>query len=166
MTAIVGGHHDVGLGVVFGSNIFNLAALLGVSAITAGCVRVRTAGVWFDGGVGLFVARVVALRLFGWTGGIAAVVLVGAVVAPYVIISALKPAHRERLAAGSRVRLGLERFLAGSEREKRKDQTPAKPSTVDLLGVLPALVAIVIVRERSFAARGGAGRDGSAGGDE
>lgn len=42
--AIIGGQHDLGRGVIFGSNIFNVAMLLGLSAVVAGRVamsRVR-----------------------------------------------------------------------------------------------------------------------------
>ena len=33
ITALVGGHHDLGRSVIFGSNIFNLAMLLGLSVL-------------------------------------------------------------------------------------------------------------------------------------
>ena len=36
LTGIMSGNHELGLGVIIGSNIFNLAALLGVSAIISG----------------------------------------------------------------------------------------------------------------------------------
>ena len=36
VTAIAGGHGAVGIGVTLGSNVFNLAALLGLSALVAG----------------------------------------------------------------------------------------------------------------------------------
>ena len=42
------GHNELGVGVVLGSNIFNLAALLGVSALVAGLVRVKTADAFFS----------------------------------------------------------------------------------------------------------------------
>src|SRR5256885_16756701 len=41
VTAVVAGHEDTGVGVVVGSNVFNLAALLGVSALVAGPVRIH-----------------------------------------------------------------------------------------------------------------------------
>src|SRR2546430_16753303 len=51
---------DVGLGVVLGSNIFNLAALLGLSAVLAGRVSVRREGLVLDGGGGLLATLVAA----------------------------------------------------------------------------------------------------------
>jgi cation:H+ antiporter len=144
VTAIIAGNHDLGLGVVFGSNIFNLAALMGLGAITAGTVRVRPAGLWFDGGVGLVVAIVVAARLFGWIGSAAAVAVVVVILVPYLLISALKPGYLERLSMRPSLKRVLQRILATSEHEKRKDQTPEKPSVIDLLGVVPSLFTVVI----------------------
>ncbi|HEV3290649.1 MAG TPA: hypothetical protein VG123_16835 [Streptosporangiaceae bacterium] len=43
VTALAHGQHDVGTGVVLGSNVFNLAALIGLGAVVAG-VSNRIAG--------------------------------------------------------------------------------------------------------------------------
>jgi cation:H+ antiporter len=143
-TAIIGGNRDLGLGVVFGSNIFNLAALLGLGAVTAGCVRVGRAGLWFDGGAGFAVAMIVAVRLFGWAGNTVSVTLLLLVVIPYLLISAIKTAFLEKLPISGHLQFVLRRIVAGTEHEKRKDQTPEKPSTTDLLGVVPSLLAVVV----------------------
>ena len=42
VTAIAGGHGAVGVGVTLGSNVFNLAALLGLSAVVAGRISDRS----------------------------------------------------------------------------------------------------------------------------
>src|SRR5256714_6815261 len=44
VTAVVAGHEDTGVGVVVGSDGFHLAALLGVSALIAGPVRIHRHG--------------------------------------------------------------------------------------------------------------------------
>jgi cation:H+ antiporter len=44
IVALQAGRHDIGAGVVFGSNLFNLAALLGLSAVVASKVRIRRPG--------------------------------------------------------------------------------------------------------------------------
>jgi cation:H+ antiporter len=41
ITALQKGQGGVEIGVVFGSNLFNIAALLGLSAVVAGKVRIR-----------------------------------------------------------------------------------------------------------------------------
>src|SRR5438552_13675165 len=56
VAAVVAGHQDTGVGVVVGSNVFNLAALLGVSALIAGPVRIHRHGLLLNGGVAVVVA--------------------------------------------------------------------------------------------------------------
>jgi hypothetical protein len=56
VAAIVAGHEDTGVGVVVGSNVFNIAGLLGVSALIAGPVRIHTHGLALTGGVAVAVA--------------------------------------------------------------------------------------------------------------
>jgi cation:H+ antiporter len=52
ITALAAGHSDLGVGVVIGSNIFNLAALLGLSALVAvrpgreGCCSMGESRCW------------------------------------------------------------------------------------------------------------------------
>src|SRR5207237_4390890 len=58
VTAVVAGHEDTGVGVVVGSNVFNLAALLGVSALVAGPVRIHKHGLVLNGGGAVLVAVV------------------------------------------------------------------------------------------------------------
>src|SRR5438876_11909489 len=56
VAAIVAGHNDTGVGVVIGSNVFNIAALLGLSAVIAGQVRIHRHGLVLSGGVATSVA--------------------------------------------------------------------------------------------------------------
>src|SRR5947209_107119 len=53
--ALIRGAHDVGVGVVVGSNIFNLAAMIGLSALVSGCVRLPREVLALEGAVGLVV---------------------------------------------------------------------------------------------------------------
>jgi hypothetical protein len=50
VTAIAGGHATVGIGVTLGSNVFNLAALLGLSALIAGRVGFHRRSILLEGG--------------------------------------------------------------------------------------------------------------------
>jgi cation:H+ antiporter len=74
--AILAGAGDVGVGVVVGSNLFNLAALLGLSALVAGGVRVRRGPLLLDGAVGLAVMVASALMVAGFLPISAAYVVV------------------------------------------------------------------------------------------
>ena len=51
VAALVAGHKATGVGVVVGSNVFNLAGLLGISALVAGPVRIHRHGLVLNGGV-------------------------------------------------------------------------------------------------------------------
>ena len=56
IAAIAGGHGTVGIGVTLGSNVFNLAALLGISALIAGRIRFHRREIALEGAVGLWMA--------------------------------------------------------------------------------------------------------------
>ena len=64
VTALFFGQHDVGVGIIIGSSIFNLAALLGLSALIAGRLIVRRQGVIFNGAASLMVILALVLLVF------------------------------------------------------------------------------------------------------
>ena len=137
VAAIVAGHEDTGLGVVVGSNVFNLAALLGLSALIAGPVRIHPHGLALTGGVAIAVAVVGALVAVGTLPGAAALVLALLVIAPYVVLSALHSDARARLPAFVR------EAVVEEQQDARRDEF-ARPATgVDALAVVPALAAVV-----------------------
>lgn len=113
ITALLSGAKDVGLGVILGSNLFNLAALLGFSAVVAGRVSFRRSLLTLDGSVALWATLVVGLMLLVGLAPVIALVLVVAVLLFYVFLLAaqphrvdrlLLPRHmRHRLAAAARV---------------------------------------------------------------
>lgn len=138
------GRHDLGVGVVLGSNIFNLALLLGGSALVAGDVRVRPRGFALNALAATLVtaiATVVVLQLIpAWLG----LVLVTTLFVPYVVIAAL---GMERLAR-MRLPAPLDRWLTAASddatRDERKDRRPRAATPIDMLAVIPALAAVVI----------------------
>ncbi len=97
LAALHAGRRDVGLGVVLGSNIFNLAALLGVGALLAGRVRVRRAGLLLDGGVAVFSTLVVAGLVGGVLAPVAATALLLVVFVPYCLALGVSPRRLARL---------------------------------------------------------------------
>src|SRR6184192_3134454 len=60
VAAFAASDSKIGVGVVVGSNVFNLAALLGLSALVAGHVRIHRHGLLFNGGAALLVTAVAA----------------------------------------------------------------------------------------------------------
>lgn len=65
LIAILAGAGDVGVGVVVGSNLFNLAALLGLSALIAGGVQIRRGPLLLDAAIGLAVMLAAAVMVAG-----------------------------------------------------------------------------------------------------
>src|SRR5881409_1271826 len=61
IAALVKGAHGVGVGVVLGSNVFNLAAMIGLSAIVCGGIRIRREALAVEGAVGLAATLIVGL---------------------------------------------------------------------------------------------------------
>jgi len=58
VSALIGHQQSVGAGVVLGSNVFNLAALLGLGAVVAGRIELHSKVVALGGAVALWVAAV------------------------------------------------------------------------------------------------------------
>ncbi len=89
VAAILAGAGGVGVGVVVGSNLFNLAALLGVSAFVAGGIRIRRGPLILDAAVGLFVTAVTAAMLAGVVAAPVAILIVAPGFAAYIMVLAL-----------------------------------------------------------------------------
>jgi cation:H+ antiporter len=89
IAALVQGAHAVAVGVVVGSNAFNLAAMLGLSAVVAGRVRARHETLELEAFVGLWLLVVMLLVVTSRLGATAGFVLVAVVVVPYVSLLAL-----------------------------------------------------------------------------
>ncbi len=96
VTAIAGGGTTVGIGVTLGSNVFNLAALLGLSALIAGRVGFHRRSVLLEGGVGLLIALVGLVVVGGLIAPVVGLILALLAFVPYVAYSAEHPAVRAR----------------------------------------------------------------------
>jgi cation:H+ antiporter len=117
VTALAGRQRDVGVGVVLGSNVFNLAALLGLGAVVAGRIALHRKVVIFEGAVALWMAlasAAVITRLISPAVGLVAVL---AVFLPYAALSAVRPAGRYRLPLPGQWRAWLASAVAEEESE-------------------------------------------------
>lgn len=137
VAALVTGHEDTGVGVVVGSNVFNLAALLGISALVAGPVRIHKHGLALNGGVAVVVAIVGVLVATNLVPGAVGLALAAVVLAPYVTLSALHERARSRLPGP------LREAVAEEQRDARRDEFSRPATGLDALAVVPALVAVV-----------------------
>jgi cation:H+ antiporter len=143
ITALMAGHHELGVGVVLGSNIFNLAALLGLSALVAGLVRVRNAGAILNGAVALLTTAVAALLLLKVVAPWLGLLLIFLLIAPYIWVVALSPSQIERGPLPSAVARVLALTVKHAQKNARRDPAP-EPKLDDWFTLLPVLFAIIV----------------------
>jgi len=143
VVAVVAGHGDLGVGVVLGSNVFNLAALLGASAVIAGGMRIGRRAVALEGTVAVGISVVAVLVVTGilpaWGGALAAV----AMLVPYVWLISLRPREIAGEPADDRLRLRLALAVAEEESAAHPDHHSRPATAWDALLLLPALAVVV-----------------------
>jgi cation:H+ antiporter len=137
VAAVVAGHEDTGVGVVVGSNVFNLAALLGVSALIAGRVRIHRHGLLLNGGVAMAVAIIGALVALDLVSGGVGLALAVVVLAPYVVVSSLHERARARLPGP------LREAVAEEQQDAERDELTPPATRLDALAVVPVLAVVV-----------------------
>jgi cation:H+ antiporter len=86
LVALIKGADGVSVGVLVGSNVFNLAAMIGVSALVVGSVRLPRDVLLFEAAVGGLVMLIAAGVLLGWIPALVAVILVACVLVPYLLL--------------------------------------------------------------------------------
>jgi cation:H+ antiporter len=143
-TAISNGHGTIGIGVTLGSNVFNLAALLGVSALIAGRIGLHRRSILLEGSVGLWIALVGLAVVVGLLGPVAGLVLALAAFVPYVTYSAVPAASRPRLSLPRGWSAWLARALAEEELELEVAIRPRRGDVRDALVAGGSLVAVII----------------------
>ncbi len=149
--ALARGQHAVGVGVVLGSNVFNLAALLGLGAVVAGRIALHRRVVALEGAVGLWMAAVSICALAGLIGPRAGLVLVLLVLLPYAWLSALRAPHRTGVWLPRRVRRWLAEALSEEEQEEGPALHPSPARPGDAVSALTGAVALVVVVAASLA---------------
>ncbi len=97
LVALIKGAHSVSVGVLVGSNAFNLAAMIGVSALLVGSVRLSREALLLEGLVGAFVTATTAAVLLGWLPALPAVIVLACVLVPYVLLQIRGPRLLRRL---------------------------------------------------------------------
>jgi cation:H+ antiporter len=140
-SALVQHEHAVAVGVVVGSNAFNIAAMLGLSAIVATRVRGRHEALELEAFVGLWLVAVALAVVAGGLGATAGGALVAAVAVPYVAVLAAGP----RLARKLRLGVAESRFIGRSfgEGHRPEPTLDSRHEVTRLLLVL--LVALCLI---------------------
>src|SRR5205823_2088190 len=89
VTALATHQQKVGAGVVIGSNVFNLAALLGLGALVAGRIALHRRVVELSGAVAIWVAGVCVAAVVGAVSPVVALVLSLVAMVLYVLVLAV-----------------------------------------------------------------------------
>jgi cation:H+ antiporter len=143
VAAVAASHGSLGAGVVIGSNVFNLAALLGLSAVIAGRVAIHRHGLILNGAAALLVTGTATALVLGAIGGIAATILLVAVFGPYAVLLSSWPSRIARYLPAGPART----FVVAAVREEVADLRTGEParraSTVDAVWLVVALAVII-----------------------
>jgi cation:H+ antiporter len=134
----------IGAGVVLGSNVFNLAALLGLGAVVAGGIALHRRVVVFGGAVAVFIATVCVLTVADVIPLALGLVLVLVVLTAYGIVLG---AHRRVLASvplPPRWTTWLTAAILEEEIELEGAIHPRRGTRGDLVTAIVALVVVVV----------------------
>ena len=86
-TALIGGHAQIGAGVVIGSNVFNLAALLGLGALVAGRIALHRRVLALEGSVAVVIAGICVAVVVSGISAALGILACATVLIPYVAVS-------------------------------------------------------------------------------
>src|SRR5205807_681114 len=84
--ALTKGAHSVSVGVLVGSNAFNLAAMIGVSGVLAGSVQLARETLLLEGLAGAAITVLAAAVLLKWLPASVGAVLAVCVLVPYLTL--------------------------------------------------------------------------------
>jgi cation:H+ antiporter len=144
LVALAKGAHDVGVGVLVGSNGFNLAAMIGLSAVLAGRVRLPREVLALEGLVGLLVTVLAGALLLGWLSPAGAAGLSVVVLLPYLTLVIAGPRLLERHA--HRPRSPTTRLARALHEHPGPERPPdsLEDPTHHLLGLIVVDVALIV----------------------
>jgi cation:H+ antiporter len=139
-------HHEqrVGAGVILGSNVFNLAALLGLGAVVAGRIRLHRRVVLLGGAVAIWVAVVCLLVVTGALGAAWGLTLTLVVLGAYLGALAAEGRGLERLWIPARPAQWLRSAITEEEEELLEAIRPPRGRWPDVALALAALIVVVV----------------------
>jgi cation:H+ antiporter len=148
VTALAGHHSRIGAGVVIGSNVFNLAALLGLGAVVAGEIRLHRRVIILEGTVAMLIATVCLSVVLGAPGPGVGLLAAMAVLVPYLFVSGVGAQRLGTLG----VPQAWVRWLAETVAEEDQELEPAlHPPRANGLDVGVAVLATAVVVGASIA---------------
>src|SRR5712672_1662843 len=143
VTALARGQPSVGAGVVIGSNVFNLAALLGLAAVVAGWIAFHRRVVLLGGVPGIWVAGASLLVAAAVLPPAAGLALTAVVLVPYAAVLGLRRASVERLRLPGAWTSWLVAAVHEEEAELAEAIRPRRGTWRDGLAAVVALAVVV-----------------------
>jgi cation:H+ antiporter len=142
ITALVHGQRQVGAGVAIGSNVFNLAALLGLGALVAGRIGLHRHAVVLEGMVAGWLALTTVVVMVGVLPAPVGLAMAAVAVTMYVVLLTGRDRALPRF-AGPRLARWVSLAVTEEEVELREGRRPAPARRGDAAGVLIGLVLVV-----------------------
>lgn len=153
ITALAHQQRTVGAGVVIGSNVFNLAALLGLGAVVAGGFSLHRRVILLDGTIAIWVAFVCLITITGLVSPIGGLVLILIVLVPYL---ALLGSHRRSLRRVPLPSRAVRWLVSAVDEEELELVVAIRPPRGTPFDALVAAVSLVVVVAASVAMERGA----------
>jgi cation:H+ antiporter len=138
--ASLSGSVDIGVGTVIGSNIWNVAGILGISAVVAGVIKSDVKGINRDGAITLATAVILIFFMFlGDIGKIAAVIMI--IVYAFYLRTLIRAQKEEAESDKKEVEeeFGLEENIDEKSGSKLKSINPK-----NILGILIGFAGLVV----------------------
>ena len=157
VSALASGQQRVGAGVVLGSNVFNLAALLGLGAVVAGRIGLHRKVVALGGAVAIWVAVVCLAVVAGVLPVAAGLILAAAVLGLYMFLLGTEGRNLGRLGLPRRWAVWLRSAVSEEEVELEAAIRPGRGRWPDAVVAAAALVVVVVASvamERAASALG------------
>lgn len=143
VTALTTHQTKIGAGVIIGSNVFNLAALLGLGAVVAGRIALHRKVILLGGVVGVWIAVVCLIMVLGLIPAGAGVVAALAALIPYLIVLGASRAWLARIPLARRLETWLAAAVSEEEAELEEVIHPAHGRGRDV-AVAGAMLVIVV----------------------
>jgi cation:H+ antiporter len=155
VTALATHQNKVGAGVVIGSNVFNLAALLGLGAVVAGRIALHRKVILLGGVVGVWIAVVCLVMVLGLIPAAVALVAALAALIPYLIVLGASRAWLARIPLARRWAGWLAEAVSEEEAELEEVIHPAhgRGRDVAVAGVMLVIVVAASVAMEQAAIR-------------
>src|SRR5579859_1900992 len=144
VTAVARHQQRIGAGVALGSNVFNLAALLGLGAVVAGRIGLHRRVILLGGGVGMWIAAVTLLTVAGALPAGWGLTLTAGMVAVYLVILGREGNGLDRLPVPGPWVAWLRSAVSEEELELEDAIRPAPGRWSDAVAAAAALAVVLV----------------------